>query len=143
MSSVEQIEKIKQDLLPIKKYWMVVHGSVIRNEATRRSDIDIAIITKSHSRKKNKKIWQEIIEYNRAPYDIKIFELLPLHIQIQIIQQNVIIYGDKYELSEYWYFYRKLWKDMKHRYFNNLISSIFEKKEGIQRWKQFLNSRIK
>ena len=54
---------------------------------------------------------------------------LPLYIQINIIKNfncNVL-YGDVLELSEYFYNFRKLWKDMEHRIKENTFSSVREK----------------
>lgn len=49
-------------------------------------------------------------------YDFHIFEELPLHIQIDIIEDHEVVYtSDKPGMYEYFYNYRKLWKDQKHR----------------------------
>ncbi|MDK2988166.1 MAG: uncharacterized protein PWQ47_1304, partial [Methanothermococcus sp.] len=62
-------------------------------------------------------------------YDLKIFEELPLYIQINIIKnfKGNVIYGDELELSEYFYKFRKLWRDMEHRIKENTFSSVREK----------------
>jgi hypothetical protein len=41
--------------------------------------------------------------------------LLPLYIKIEIIQNHLLIFGNPYELGEYFYLFRKLWKDQEHR----------------------------
>jgi predicted nucleotidyltransferase len=49
-------------------------------------------------------------------YDVRIFEELPLHIQIQIIENHEIIHAkDIYEMYEYFYHFRKLWEDQASR----------------------------
>ncbi len=48
-------------------------------------------------------------------YDICLFELLPLCMKIEIINNHVILYTDELELYEYFYRYIKLWKDQGHR----------------------------
>ncbi len=48
-------------------------------------------------------------------------------IQIEIIKNHRMIYDDKLELSEYFYRFRKLWKDMEHRVKENQFKSIKEK----------------
>lgn len=55
---------------------------------------------------------------NYNPYDVKIFELLPLRIKMSIIKDHIVVYGNELELSEYFYHYRKLWMDSKHRIIN-------------------------
>ena len=57
---------------------------------------------------------------------MKVFEELPLYIQMDIIK-NRVIYGDKFELSEYFYQFRKLWKDMEHCIKEDQFSSVREK----------------
>jgi len=49
-------------------------------------------------------------------YDVHVFEELPLHIQMDIIHEHQIVHtSDKYGMYEYFYNYRQLWKDQKHR----------------------------
>lgn len=49
-------------------------------------------------------------------YDIRFFEELPLYIQINVIENNKILFAkDIYELYEYFYYFRKLWEDQAMR----------------------------
>ncbi|MFO7967269.1 MAG: hypothetical protein R6U44_06695 [Archaeoglobaceae archaeon] len=43
-------------------------------------------------------------------------------------------YGNKVDLSEYFYFYRKLWKDMKHRIIDNQFKDIEERRNYRRKW---------
>ncbi len=49
-------------------------------------------------------------------YDIRIFELLPLYLKMVVIEQRVVVYSrDVLELYEYFYPFRRIWGDQKHR----------------------------
>ena len=127
MKSTSSLVSIKNDLTPLRKWWVVIYGSYATGEYTTRSDIDVVIITREKNREKNKRIWLEIIGQVPSRYDLKVFELLPLEIKAEVIKKNLIIFGDKGEISEYFYHFRKLWEGMKHRYYENQFRSIKEK----------------
>jgi len=69
-------------------------------------------------------------------YDIKIFELLPLFIQIEVIENYQVLFGDKLDISEYFYHYRKIWEDMANRIESNRFTSVSEKMYLIEKRKQ-------
>ncbi len=49
-------------------------------------------------------------------YDVHIFEELPLHIQHEIMEEHEVVYtADRLGMHEYFYNYKKLWADQKHR----------------------------
>ncbi len=115
---VEQ-KDLKKDFafLKNKVLGILVYGSYATEKATPRSDIDICVVLGKGKdiSKRLKEIWEKV-NVNKKNYDVKTFEELPLHIQIEIIKKNKIVYTkDKPELYEYFYFYRKLWKDQEHR----------------------------
>jgi predicted nucleotidyltransferase len=90
----------------------LLYGSVIKREETPRSDIDICIVAPECKDRRSllKEIFRKLDVFSKR-YDVKIFEELPLFIQIQIIQNNEIIYTKNvYELYEYFYNIRKLWE---------------------------------
>ena len=132
MKNSISLNKIREDLVVYKGYWTILFGSALnQNHIPERSDIDIAIITHKKDKRANVSIWQSILGQNPPNYDIKIFELLPLYIQIDIIENNLVVFGNSLEISEYFYYYRKLWKDMAIRINNNQFDSIQEKLERI------------
>lgn len=142
MSLNKAILQAQEDLVSLQDRWIVLHGSWVRGEATKRSDIDVAIITGIHDREALlKDFWNSIAGVNRSPYDIRIFELLPLHIQIRIIRGYAVVFGNPLEISEYFYFYRKLWKDIEPRYMQNQFRSVQEKKSAIRRWKTMISKK--
>ena len=137
MTEYSHLEKIKKDLNFIKGYWVIIYGSFIDgNYINGRSDIDVAIISQLKEREKNKELFETILSSIIPPYDIKVFELLPLYLQMEIINHYEVLFGDTFEISEYFYQFRKLWKDMKNRIENNQFSTIKEKIELIERRKE-------
>lgn len=82
------------------------------------------------------KIWKGLL--GRAPpvYDIRIFELLPLQIKISVIENYEVIFGNHLDLSEYFYIFRKLWNDTKHRIEENRFGSAKEQIEIIEQYRR-------
>ncbi len=96
---------------------ILLYGSAAAGDETPRSDIDICIVLPSHKYMKDilNEIYRKLDVFTKK-YDVRIFEELPLYIQINIIESNKIIYSkDIYELYEYFYFIRKLWEDQMMR----------------------------
>ena len=52
-----------------------------------------------------------------------------------------VVEGNPLDLSEYFYYYRKLWKDVEPRYKANQYRSLAEKMAGIKRRQQFLAAK--
>ncbi|MHA1143587.1 MAG: nucleotidyltransferase domain-containing protein [Candidatus Helarchaeota archaeon] len=121
------LEKIRNDLKFLAKKEVVLYGSRVDENHHERSDIDIAVITRNSNKDENLKYFWDILGKAPAIYDIRIFELLPLKIKIEIADQFIVIFGDKSEISEYFYFYRKLWKDSKWRIESNQFRDSREK----------------
>ncbi|MFX1512847.1 MAG: nucleotidyltransferase domain-containing protein [Promethearchaeota archaeon] len=133
MSNLISTTKIREDLTPLEGYWVVMYGSYIDdNYIPYRSDIDVAVISKIKNPHTNLNLWREILGKTSSLYDVRIFELLPLFIQIRIINSYRIIFGDALEISEYFYKFRKIWKDMVFRYENNQFKGIEEKIRAIK-----------
>ncbi len=132
MKSSISLNKLKKDLVLYKGYWTILFGSAFgQSFIPERSDIDIAIITQKKDKNANVSIWESILGHIPPNHDVKIFELLPLYIQIDIIKNYLVIFGNSLEISEYFYYYRKVWKDMATRINNNQFNSIQEKQERI------------
>lgn len=102
---------LKDDVLGI-----LLYGSRLKREDTRRSDIDICIVAGEKDRVKIlQKVWHHV-DVSGKNYDVKIFEELPLYLKAEVIENHQIIYArDKGELFEYFYKFRKLWKDQRYR----------------------------
>jgi predicted nucleotidyltransferase len=117
------IEKLKEDFEEFKDrvFGILLYGSYAKDEYTKRSDIDICLVGV------DKDTYMEILGKLGNKYDIKIFEELPLYIQIDIIKNHKVIFGDELELSEYFYKFRKIWRDMEKRVRENQFKSVREK----------------
>jgi len=130
----KSLDEIKNDLDELKNFDVVVYGSYVKEKSIR--DIDIAVITKTKNKDENLKIWENFIGRFPQIYDIKIFELMPLTIKISIINNYEVIFGNPLDISEYFYFYRKLWNDQKYRIEENRFKSYKEKIYAMRRWKE-------
>ena len=117
------IEKLKKDFEEFKDrvFGILLYGSYAKDEYTKRSDIDICLVGV------DKDTYMEILGKLGNKYDIKIFEELPLYIKIDIIKNHKVIFGDELELSEYFYKFRKIWRDMEKRIRENQFKSVREK----------------
>lgn len=96
---------------------VLLYGSVVKGEETLRSDIDICIVAPSHENRAEliKEVYKNLDVFSKK-YDVRIFEELPLYMQIQIIQNHDVVYTkDIYEMHEYFYHFRKLWEDQASR----------------------------
>jgi len=110
---------------------VLLFGSVAQGEDHGRSDIDITVVVPGASyfyydcegvsdedadlSDVLMKVFREVNVVSKD-YDVHIFEELPLHIQMDIIENHEVIFTkDRYGMSEYFYRYRKLWEDQKHR----------------------------
>lgn len=103
----EELGKIKDKVLGI-----LVYGSYASREATERSDIDICVVAGYKDKEKINELYREILRImaKSKKYDIRIFELMPLWLKIEVIENGKIIYAKSIpELTYYFYFYRKLW----------------------------------
>ena len=126
------MKEIKNDLKELSKYEVVLFGSCVTGDATSRSDIDIAVITRIRDEKKNSKIWFYLLGKIPPIYDLKISEMLPLHIKAEVMNNYIVVFGDRLDISEYFYYYRKLWNDVKFRYESNRITSHAERIKGLE-----------
>ena len=130
------LQQIQTDLNFLDRYEIIIYGSYVSNQMTPRSDIDIAIITRDPDPSINSRIQLDIMGQFNPLYDIRVFEMLPLHIQINIIKNHLVLFGDELELSEYFYFYRKLWNDVKQRIAENQFQDSKEMRKIILQAKE-------
>ncbi|TFF98551.1 MAG: nucleotidyltransferase domain-containing protein [Promethearchaeota archaeon] len=114
------LKKIEQDFNPIIEtkdiLGILLFGSYSKDKETSRSDIDICIVAPNDDPAELLSYILQKINTNLKHYDIRLFQELPLYIKIRVIQDGILIYStNKYDLYEFFYFYRKLWNDQKHR----------------------------
>ncbi len=95
---------------------ILLYGSSIKEGNSNRSDIDICVVAPNEDIYELISFILQNINVNAKKYDIRVFNELPLYIKIQVIQKGLLIYSsNKFDLYEYFYIYRKLWDDQKHR----------------------------
>ncbi len=140
LSKDKSLDEIKKDLKDLRTYDVAVYGSYVKEKSIR--DIDIAVITKIKDKDENLKIWKDIIGRFPPLYDIKIFELIPLTIKANIINNYKVIFGDSPDISEYFYFYRKLWNDQKYKIEENRFKTYKDKICAMERWKKLNVERL-
>ncbi len=96
---------------------ILLYGSYIKNVETSKSDIDICIVAPSENKVKLLAFIFDKINVVSKKFDIRFLSELPLYIKIQVIEEGELIYSpDEFDLYEYFYLYRKLWADQKHRH---------------------------
>lgn len=128
-----KIEKIQQDLSKLDgNYEVLLFGSAIEGGFRPESDIDIAVLSRNRNISQNTKLQLELIQKFGMQYDIHVFELLPLIVQVSIVQNYKVIFGDSLEISEYLYQTRKEWEDCKYRIMQNQFSSFRERLEILE-----------
>lgn len=91
-------------------YGIILFGSYADDSYTIRSDIDICLIA---GRKNVKEIFNMFLaEDVTEKYDIKIFEMLPLYMKAEVLENAVIVWtDDEPEMSYYLYRWRRLIED--------------------------------
>lgn len=129
------VEEMEEDFSWIRKdgriLAVLLFGSKVEGEYHAKSDFDIAVVVPGASNfyydcegvidkdvssgKVLRKVFRKVNTVSKN-YDVHIFEELPLKIQMDIIENHEVIYtSDKPGMYEYFYNYRKLWKDQRHR----------------------------
>ena len=137
------LKQIKNDLALLGGYEVIIFGSYTTGDFREGSDIDIAIITRNNDYGRNLNILKSFIGMAPAVYDIRVFELLPLKIKASVMDNYIVLYGKLPEISEYFYHYRKLWDDCKHRVKAGYFGSYREQVAAMQRFKRFRNRPLR
>jgi predicted nucleotidyltransferase len=115
------IAKIKKDFSFIKTnphiLGLFLYGSYAHDYADETSDIDLCFVVPKYDLYE---IWSFIIEElkgKQSQYDIRFFEELPLEIQGEVMDLDILIYSpNEPELYEYLFFKaRKDWEDWKYK----------------------------
>ncbi|MHA1130560.1 MAG: nucleotidyltransferase domain-containing protein [Candidatus Helarchaeota archaeon] len=121
-------DEIREILNPLnQQFEVILFGSILKAEMRPNSDIDIAVISRKQDKAINIKLQIELLGLFPLKYDIRVFELFPIYIQITIVQDYYVLFGDPLEISEYFYGVRKKWDDCKYRILSNQFSSYRER----------------
>ncbi|MGQ9721875.1 MAG: nucleotidyltransferase domain-containing protein, partial [Candidatus Jordarchaeum sp.] len=89
----KSLEEIRSDLKALSDFWVVVYGSWARAEATPRSDIDVAVITRTEDMENNLNTLRNLLGKPPSGYDVRIFESCPLHIKAEVMSNYVVVFG--------------------------------------------------
>jgi predicted nucleotidyltransferase len=123
-----KIEEMKEILALLKeKYEVILFGSAVEGGMRPESDIDIAVITRNKSKNYNIELQKSLLGKFPLKFDVRVFELYPIDIQISIIKNYKVIFGNLLEISEYFYYFRKKWDDCKYRILSNQFKSYHER----------------
>ena len=114
---LNQIKKDFSNIIEKKKIiGILLYGSYIDNKTTNRSDIDICVVAPDEDMHALLSYVLQNINVNLKQYDIRFFSELPLYIKINVVEDGILVYSpNKLDLYEYFYTFRKLWADQKHR----------------------------
>lgn len=130
--------ELKKDFAFIKDevQGVLLFGSAVKGELNKRSDIDIALVNPGTD-----KVLLKVFARLGGKYDVKIFEDLPLHIKMDLINHHLVIFGDEVELSYYFYQFRKVWNDTEYRIRSNQFNSVRELINQRRAWLKSKNER--
>ncbi|MFW6145140.1 MAG: nucleotidyltransferase domain-containing protein [Candidatus Natronoplasma sp.] len=129
------IENLKEDFSWTREddrvLAVLLFGSLVEDDEHLQSDIDVTLVVPGASsyyydcegvsdekvdiKDVLLKVFRRVNTVSKN-YDVHVFEELPLHIQHKIIEEHEVVYtADRLGMHEYFYNYRKLWNDQKHR----------------------------
>jgi predicted nucleotidyltransferase len=117
MDKEEAKRRVKKDFEPLLDdvLGILLYGSLAAGEDSERSDIDISIVAPSIDDKIgfSRRVLANVRD---ARYDVRVFELMPLYLKAEVVEKGEIIYTKNiFKLYEYFYYFRKIWEDQKHR----------------------------
>lgn len=93
---------------------LLLFGSRATKKGHERSDFDLCIV-KPYQQEIIKEVFRKV-DVAGKKYDVYLFEELPLYMKMEVINNHEIIFSENiYDLYEYFYFYKKLWKDQERR----------------------------
>ena len=118
------LSKIRDDLKFLKDREVVLFGSSVTGESTPRSDVDVAIISRSRDREEMMNLRIEASGMAPEGYDIQIFEALPLIVRGSILEKFEVLFGNPLEIGMYFYYERKVWDDFRQRIEEPTIEDI-------------------
>ncbi len=116
-------EEIREDFKFLEKdkrvLSILIFGSRAKRYTHERSDVDVCIVAPNQDTEGIQNILMKVfrnLDTEKKSYDVHIFEELPLYMKISVIKNHEIVHSrDKYEMYEYLYRYRKIWRDQEKR----------------------------
>lgn len=137
---------MEEELQPLKRYGKAVlaYGSILTQWfIPGRSDIDVAIVTMERDEGRNIRILLEALgKVSPNKYDVRVFELLPLHVKSEVIKNHRVIHGDQAQLGEYLHLWRKLCKhyEVRRRKVGATVRDIITGRKRLKKLKQKLQT---
>lgn len=118
MAGESMIGRLRRDFGFLKGHGAIavlLFGSYAKKERGPR-DIDVCVVAPG---KESGKIMADVyrrIDPGSKKYDIYTFEEMPLYLKWEVIHNHKVVWAkDEGELYEYFYYFRKLYEDQKHR----------------------------
>jgi len=130
-----RLNEIKEDLAFLSEGEVVIFGSFVTGGMRPDSDIDVAVITRERSEKKNIEIGRDLVGKAHPRYDIRVFESMPIQVKASIMEDYITLFGNESDISYYFYQFRKIWEDCRHRIIDGYHDSYKDKIESINRGK--------
>lgn len=114
------VSEVRRDFAPLESSvaGVFLWGSHAEGTATQRSDVDVCIVggPGKEVRAVLRLAWTRA-RLGGRPYDIKVFEELPLFLKAEVLERGVLVLSrDAPGLSEYLRHWRKIWADQAHRH---------------------------
>ena len=111
------MQQLKKDFSFIKKEvaGVLLFGSAV-SDVRRARDYDICLVApQKDSGEIMKKIFHTL-NLEKKRYEVYCFEELPLYMKWEVIREHDLIYAlNPGEIYEYFYYFRKLYAEQKHR----------------------------
>jgi len=118
MVEEKKLKRLKEEFLFLKEevLGVLLFGSVADDNSILKSDTDICIVAPNQKPNEILSMAYQKIDVYGKKYDVHVFEELPLYMKAEVLRNHkVIVAKDLPGLYEYFYFYRKLWEEQKHR----------------------------
>ncbi|MFX1445385.1 MAG: nucleotidyltransferase domain-containing protein [Promethearchaeota archaeon] len=90
----------------IYNYIFIFYGSRVEGEFCPESNIDIGVFSRNRNQKYNRELQKNLLGQFHLKFYVRVFELLPIDIQMPIIQNNkrlesllayIFLYKNKYD----------------------------------------------
>ncbi len=133
MKNGPTLDQVRRHLSSLKEHEVVLFGSWCGGVFTPRSDIDVAVLSRKRDREENKQFWLSLLGKVPDRYDVRVFELMPLKIQADIVHNHVVVFGDPVEISAYFYPVRRRWNDVAPRFRENQPLPVRERVRRLRR----------
>lgn len=131
MNHVPDLATIRGDLANLSDHDVVLHGSYLGTTFTPRSDIDVAVLSHDPDRTGNKELWLRLLGSVPDRYDVRVFELLPLPVQHNIVSNYQVVFGDSSRIGYHFYFTHRRWKDEGPRILANRFKGYSDKRAAL------------